>query len=59
MHEHIREDLEVVYNESPDLLCGIELTVAGRRLSWTLADYLQELEQRIQEQLETTSGTGE
>lgn len=58
VHEHISEDMEVVYSESPDLLCGIELTVAGRRLSWALADYLEALEQRMQEQLETTHGTG-
>ena len=58
VHEHIDEDIEVVYSESPDLLCGIELTVSGRRLSWTLADYLEALEQRMQEQLETTRGTG-
>jgi F-type H+-transporting ATPase subunit b len=59
VHEHIGEDIEIVYNESPDLLCGIELTGSGHRLSWALADYLQELEQRMQAQLETTSGTGE
>jgi len=59
VHEYIGEDIEVVYSESPDLLCGIELTVSGRRLSWTLADYLQELDERMQEQLETTRGTGE
>lgn len=58
LHEHIGQDIEVVYSESPDLLCGIELTVSGRKLSWTLADYLQELDQRMQEQLDTSSGTG-
>jgi F-type H+-transporting ATPase subunit b len=58
VHEHIGDHNEVVYSESPDPLCGIELTVSGRRLSWTLADYLEALEQRMQEQLETTRGTG-
>ncbi len=57
LHEYIAEDIEIVYNESPDLLCGIELTISGRRLSWTLADYLEKLEQRMQKQLGTTSAS--
>ncbi len=59
VHEHIGADKEVIYSESPDLLCGIELAVSGHRLRWTLANYLRELEKLVQEQLETSSGTGE
>jgi len=55
LHECITEDIEITYIESPDLLCGIELTISGRRLSWTLADYLEKLEQRMHKQMETTS----
>jgi F-type H+-transporting ATPase subunit b len=51
LHEHIDEDIEIVYDESPGLLCGIELTTSGHRLSWSLADYLEKLEQRMQDQL--------
>lgn len=53
IHEHIGEGIEVVYGESPELLCGIELTVSGHHLSWSIADYLETLEQRMQKQLET------
>ncbi len=59
LHKNIGPDIEVVYSVSPDLLCGVELTVSGSRVSWTLADYLQELEQRVQDKLEVNSGTVE
>ncbi len=58
LHENIGRDVNIVYKESPELLCGIELTVAGQRISWTLAEYLDELDQRVQAQLETISGAG-
>lgn len=56
IHEYLGEDLEIDYGEAPDLLCGVQLTAAGRRLSWSLADYLQALEERMQAQLETPGG---
>jgi F-type H+-transporting ATPase subunit b len=48
IHEHLAEGIEVDYRQSPDVLCGIELTSGGRRLSWTLADYMEELTARIE-----------
>jgi F-type H+-transporting ATPase subunit b len=53
VHDSIADNIEVDYKVSPELLCGIELSVAGHRLSWSLADYLDELEQHMQQQLET------
>jgi F-type H+-transporting ATPase subunit b len=47
VHEHLAEGIGVRYDESPQLLCGIELTAGGRRLGWTLADYLEELTERV------------
>ena len=55
VHEHVGANNGIVFTESPDLVCGIELTISGRRLSWTLAEYLKGLEQRMREQLETSS----
>jgi len=49
---YLGRDVDVAFSESDALLCGIELTVAGQRLSWTVASYIEELEQRLQEQLE-------
>jgi F-type H+-transporting ATPase subunit b len=49
VHEHITDDVEVEYEQFPDLVCGIELSSGGRRLSWNLADHLQELKARVDE----------
>jgi F-type H+-transporting ATPase subunit b len=43
---------EVTFAEVPDIMCGVELTSNGRRLSWSLANYLDDLEQRMQGQLD-------
>jgi F-type H+-transporting ATPase subunit b len=59
IHEHIAEDIKIVYDEAPELLCGIELTVSGHRLSWNMADYLETLEQRMKVQLEIGYAAGE
>lgn len=51
IHEYIAEGLDVGYERAPELLCGIEITSAGRRLSWNLAQYLGELGERVEERL--------
>lgn len=48
IHEHLVDGIEVCYTQSPELLCGIELSSGGRRLSWNLADYLGALMTRIE-----------
>lgn len=55
VHEYIGESRAIVFTESPDLVCGIELTTSGHRVSWTLAHYLAELDQHMREQLEAGS----
>jgi F-type H+-transporting ATPase subunit b len=54
-------DTRIALQTSPDLLCGIELEAAGRRLGWTLADYLDGFERAVAAQLDrpaqTASGT--
>jgi F-type H+-transporting ATPase subunit b len=51
IHEHLESEVEVEYGESAELLCGIELTASGRRLGWSLADYLDRFENRVSEGL--------
>lgn len=51
VHECIADGLDVRYEQAPELLCGIEITSGGRRLSWNLAHYLDELGARIEETL--------
>ncbi|HSN81281.1 MAG TPA: hypothetical protein VLS88_01775 [Polyangiales bacterium] len=49
VHENLAEDLDVEYEQSPELVCGIELTSGGRRLSWSLDGYMDDLADRIEE----------
>ncbi|GJL74711.1 F0F1 ATP synthase subunit B [Nitrosomonas sp.] len=55
IHEHLIDGIEVKYSESPELLCGITLTVGEGQLSWNLADYLQQLNQHIENALVSTA----
>jgi F-type H+-transporting ATPase subunit b len=52
VHELLGSDVDVDYAHDEALLCGIELRRAERRLSWNLADYLDQLEQRLDEAFE-------
>ncbi len=54
VHEHLADGIDVEYAQSPELLCGIELTSGGRRLSWSLADFNEELTARIEEAFSQT-----
>lgn len=36
-------ELDLEWRVEPALLCGIELTAAGQRASWSLADYIEDL----------------
>jgi F-type H+-transporting ATPase subunit b len=47
IHENIDNDIDVQYNQSPDLMCGIELVTGGQQLSWNVNHYLDELTTRI------------
>ncbi len=49
VHEYLAAGIDIDYRHSPELLCGIELTRGGRRLSWNLADFTDELTARIEE----------
>ncbi len=57
VREHIAADVEVAYSESPALLCGIELTHGGRRLSWSLRDYMENLTHRVEKAFSPTDNT--
>lgn len=59
VHEHIAEGLEVDYAQSPELVCGIEITSGGRRLSWNVAHYLDELRARLDQTLSSTEAAVE
>jgi len=44
--------VDVRFEISPDLICGIELKFSGHRISWNVADYLETLEESLLAALE-------
>lgn len=46
------EELEVRYERSDDLICGIALQTNSHKVAWDLGDYLQHLDEEIRQALE-------
>lgn len=54
IHEYLAEGVEVDYMQAEGLLCGIELTSGSQRVSWSLAEYLDELTARVEDAFSPT-----
>lgn len=52
LRRRLLDDLEVRFERSPDLTCGIALQTDAHKLAWELSDYLRALEQQLQHTLE-------
>jgi F-type H+-transporting ATPase subunit b len=46
------DDVDVDFEKSPDLISGVELRTNGRKVSWSLASYLDSLETQLSEAFE-------
>jgi F-type H+-transporting ATPase subunit b len=63
--DHLREQItngiesvasngfELTFEIFPEVLCGIELKLAGKKISWSLASYLEALQENLSEALQT------
>ena len=49
----ISEDAEIVFEHSPQLICGVELRAGGQVVRWSLDGYLDGMESELREALET------
>lgn len=47
LHQEIGRDLEVVFQVSADISCGLEVSGGGRSVLWSLDGYLDGLEERL------------
>jgi F-type H+-transporting ATPase subunit b len=45
IHERLGVNVGVRFETAPDLVCGLELSVAGVKLAWSVGDYLSTLAQ--------------
>jgi len=48
MKETLAIDCAVNFQTSPDLVSGIELTASGRKIAWSITDYLKALDQGVE-----------
>jgi len=52
LHQDISETLEIDYQTEPDLLAGIELKAAGKKIGWSVDEYLRTLEETVLEAIQ-------
>lgn len=49
IHESLATGLQIRFETAADVISGIELTVNGRKVAWSVADYLESLEKSLEE----------
>jgi F-type H+-transporting ATPase subunit b len=52
VREEIAESAEITYDTDPELIMGLELKAQGKKVVWTIRDYLLELEERAKSAIE-------
>lgn len=61
LRENLLERIEVRFETSPDLICGVELKAHDYQMSWNLEHYLQSLEEdfikALEEEAQAKTGT--
>jgi F-type H+-transporting ATPase subunit b len=55
LNETFSAEVHVRFETAPDVISGIELTANGRKVAWSIADYLTSLEKRVGELLQEPS----
>lgn len=51
LNETFSAEIQVRFETGPDVISGIELTANGRKVAWSIADYLTSLEKSVNELL--------
>lgn len=52
LRNHVADSVDLQLEISSDVICGIELKVHGRKIAWSLEDYLETMEETLVEALE-------
>jgi F-type H+-transporting ATPase subunit b len=47
LHDALGREVEVAYERSDDVICGVEIRAGGQSLVWSLEGYLEALERRL------------
>ena len=56
LNEVFAAGLPIRFEARPDTVCGIELSVGGQKIAWSVTDYLDALERKVGELLEPVAG---
>ncbi len=59
LNEAFAADVHVAFETAPDLVSGIELAANGRKVAWSIADYLGSLEKSVDELLNKPAQAGQ
>jgi len=59
LYEAFGKDTSIVFEQSPDLICGIELRVGSQILRWSHDSFLDELETQLREAIERRAPTSD
>ncbi|HDP24114.1 MAG TPA: hypothetical protein ENN34_01595 [Deltaproteobacteria bacterium] len=51
VQEHMKVSFPIRYEVSPQIISGIELMLGGHKLSWSIDDYLEDLEEKFSQTL--------
>lgn len=52
LQRDLSEDRAVIYEFAPDMLAGIELSAGGKRIGWSVGNYLRSLEDNVMQALQ-------
>ena len=55
LNQTFSAEIQVRFETAPDVISGIELTANGRKVAWSIADYLTSLEKSVGELLKEQS----
>jgi F-type H+-transporting ATPase subunit b len=55
LQETFRAEIQVRFETAPDVISGIELTANGRKVAWSIGDYLASLDKSVSELLKEQS----
>lgn len=50
------QEVDIRFGTSGDLLCGVELRADGRKIAWSIQDYLESLQESVNEMLKQATG---
>jgi F-type H+-transporting ATPase subunit b len=56
VHELFGDDIRIRFEQSADLIGGIELNANGFKVGWSIAEYLHALEETLSQQISTDAG---